>query len=692
MALDLSTLTDDQLRALIQQQDSIHKLESNGASDSRADIVNPASGARGSMQITSNGAGSKSPGFGVQPSNGTPEDDARTGRDYYAAMFQRYNGDPTKAAVAYNWGPGNADKWIANGMKMSDLPDETLKYLLNHEKNAPSQPAQKVAPAAQIAQPALPQPSKVEMTIAEEPAADTPDYTPIGRIQQGVMSGLGGMARAGVKGLAWLQGKAGDTQGAQANNELVQQAEEAQAARDREFALKAQMAGAEPGKTDWYQVGGKMIPSFLIPGFGARSVLGSAAEGGLQGFIQGAADTQPGDSYLESAARGAAFGGAAGGALGAVARVFRGADLSPEAQLLKNEGVTLTPGMLGSGKTGKIINDIEQKATSWPIVGPLIGDARRASVHEMNDAGLNRALAPIGESITPGQPIREALQETKDKLSAAYQSILPHLTFADDPAYTASMQNVLTQQARLPQQLRDEFDNFMTDYIRNQSVIGPNGVPVLTGDALKTAESALGQQAKQFMSSTDAFQRKLGNLYRDTLTNFRAALQRQNPQYAQRLQDINNGFGIYAIMRNAGKKVMNPENPIMAGQLQNAVRNNAGGVDKEAFALGNARLQDLSDAGVKTLGQTVPDSGTAARLMMGAGILGGTGIPMLMANPGLAVGVGGLAAGYGTEAGRKALFAMLARRPEFARQLADMVQSGAGPAGGLAGILSGRQQ
>jgi len=33
------------------------------------------------------------------------------------------------AAVAYNWGPENADKWIKNGAKWNDLPKETRDYL-----------------------------------------------------------------------------------------------------------------------------------------------------------------------------------------------------------------------------------------------------------------------------------------------------------------------------------------------------------------------------------------------------------------------------------------------------------------------------------------------------------------------------------------------------------------------------------
>jgi hypothetical protein len=42
-------------------------------------------------------------------------------------MLNKY-GDPKLAAIAYNWGPGNTDKWIMAGADPSKLPRETQKY------------------------------------------------------------------------------------------------------------------------------------------------------------------------------------------------------------------------------------------------------------------------------------------------------------------------------------------------------------------------------------------------------------------------------------------------------------------------------------------------------------------------------------------------------------------------------------
>lgn len=68
------------------------------------------SSAYGSMQVL---AGTRrDPGFDVEPArDDSPEEAARVGRDYYAAMFKRY-GDHDKAMAAYTDGPGTVDAAI----------------------------------------------------------------------------------------------------------------------------------------------------------------------------------------------------------------------------------------------------------------------------------------------------------------------------------------------------------------------------------------------------------------------------------------------------------------------------------------------------------------------------------------------------------------------------------------------------
>ena len=55
-----------------------------------------------------------------------PYDNLKGGAKYLKQMVDRYNGDQQRALVAYNWGPGNADKWNGNP---DSLPKETRDYV-----------------------------------------------------------------------------------------------------------------------------------------------------------------------------------------------------------------------------------------------------------------------------------------------------------------------------------------------------------------------------------------------------------------------------------------------------------------------------------------------------------------------------------------------------------------------------------
>lgn len=86
-------------------------------------------GARGLMQVMPSTA--RDPGFGIRPSDGSPQDDVRVGREYRAKMQQRYGNDPAKMWAAYNWGPGALDEALSKHGDnwLSHAPAETRQYV-----------------------------------------------------------------------------------------------------------------------------------------------------------------------------------------------------------------------------------------------------------------------------------------------------------------------------------------------------------------------------------------------------------------------------------------------------------------------------------------------------------------------------------------------------------------------------------
>lgn len=72
--------------------------------------------AKGEHQVMD--ATSRNPGYGVRPAqNDTPEELARVGTEYLAALVKEYKGDLPMALAAYNAGPGNVNKAVAAARK-----------------------------------------------------------------------------------------------------------------------------------------------------------------------------------------------------------------------------------------------------------------------------------------------------------------------------------------------------------------------------------------------------------------------------------------------------------------------------------------------------------------------------------------------------------------------------------------------
>ena len=106
-------------------------------------LIESHKGARGVMQIMP--ATGRQPGFGVTPIGDPfdPVESKRFGKDYFGALLKRYGGNQTDALRAYNWGPGNLDKWIARGRREADpeMPAEVRDYPANVLAHMPAQPA-----------------------------------------------------------------------------------------------------------------------------------------------------------------------------------------------------------------------------------------------------------------------------------------------------------------------------------------------------------------------------------------------------------------------------------------------------------------------------------------------------------------------------------------------------------------------
>jgi len=156
---------DDLINAVMQ-------AESRGKRFTDGKLTTSTKGAQGEMQVMPKTQ--RDPGFGVKPAqDNSPEEIARVGKDYLKALVRKF-GDTDTALVAYNWGPGNANKWLASGADPSKLPKETQAYLAKVNSNLGTTTAQ-TAPA----KPTTAQATKPVQRVAEAPTPTSPTDHPL---------------------------------------------------------------------------------------------------------------------------------------------------------------------------------------------------------------------------------------------------------------------------------------------------------------------------------------------------------------------------------------------------------------------------------------------------------------------------------------------------------------------------------
>lgn len=360
-----------------------------------------------------------------------------------------------------------------------------------------------------------------------------------------------------------------------------------------------------------------------------------------------------------------ASGQIAAGLAGAVLPVVAGRMLAPqtrpEVTTLMNEGVTPTPGQILGGVAART----EDKARSIPLLGDMITSAQRRGVEDLNRAAYARALQGVPNADIPKSLGREGIDDIAKQLGNAYDDVLGKMKFQADQQFLGDLASVATGVKSLPPKQVDAYKNFLDDNVLSQ--MSASGA--MSGETLKRVEGALTREAKQFSSSPDPFNQKLGQQLQDTLSAFRSSLMRTNPDQAPQLRQLNESYANFARLRDAAGRIGSADGVFTPAQLNSAVRAGDKSVAKGGFARGNALMQDLSGAGVNVLGPKYPDSGTAGRLALatgGAGILGAT-------SPGALLGLGASALAY-TPTAQKALAAALVRRPELIRAIGEQGQ------------------
>lgn len=458
-------------------------------------------------------------------------------------------------------------------------------------------------------------------------------------------------------------------------NQAVQQSE-------REYDARRAAAG-ESGVDGWRLAGNVLSPANLavaraLPA--ASTLFGRVGAGAAGGAVSSAITPTAGDDFWDAKRSQMAVGGAAGAAvpvLGAgVARmVSPRASTDTAMQVLREAGVRPTIGQTLGGAANKL----EEKAMSVPLLGDAIGAARNRANADLNRAVADAALEPLGQTLPANLTGREAVAHVQRTLSEAYDNLLPQMTVRADGQFNQqlnSLRSMVNTGSMDPRAV-----NTFNTILRNKVLSQFRGQNALTGETFKKIESTLTNEASRFMQSTDADQRLIGDALQEVQSAMRQLAERSNPALRGELASINSGYAVFKRMERAASTLGADEGSFTAAQLQNAVKALDKSKDKGRFARGEALLQDLSDAAKSRLGSKVPDSGTAGRLMIPAGVGGAAVYDPLIT--GTAIGAGSLAYSSPVQA---MLRGLVTARPQIAQPVAGLLEQRApmlAPAGGL---------
>lgn len=431
----------------------------------------------------------------------------------------------------------------------------------------------------------------------------------------------------------------------------------------REIASLITGKAPDPG-IDWYRMGGNAASpaniALAMRAPAAASLLGRVAVGGAGGAASAALNPVAGGDFAEEKAKqigiGAGFGAAAPVAAAAIGRLLSPrASTNPNVQLLRDEGVNPTIGQTLGGWA----NRAEEKAMSIPIVGDMIAHARDTSRREFNQAAINRATDPIGTRVEGvGQG---AVQRAGDAIGDAYDAARAAMgSFRLDRQANQDITRLNNLAANLPEQQQRSFQQAMAAV---QTDISPNGT--IPAAVFKRIDSKLGQDAAQFMGSSDPYHQQLGQALRELQGAIAGAGRRANPQADDMFRAADRAYANLVRVEGASKGAMNSEGVFTPGQLNSAVRQADQSVRDRATGRGTALMQDLGNAGQTVLGNKVPNSGTADRLMLGSAGLGAG-----LINPAIPAALLGGAAMY-TAPMQRLLRGAVASRPQSAEAIAQ---------------------
>lgn len=344
----------------------------------------------------------------------------------------------------------------------------------------------------------------------------------------------------------------------------------------------------------------------LMPGVSAARAA-MAGEAAL-GAATGAGEADEG-SRLAGAALGGTLGAAAGAVPGAIARVAK--PRTPEAvSLLRKAGVR-------DMSLGQVLGAPELEAGAAGVLpggGDVALRAQRKAFEQFQESYLNDALKNIGVEIPKGLKPTKRMEAAQKAFDAAYERARSNMQVVPDADMWRDLMGFNTRLGsdEFSEQAASRLQKLLRDQIQRR-INGP-----ISGDEYKSLTSLLGKRRAAFAKRGDA---EMADGVAELQRIIDSAARRHSPPEAVQLMDqADKGYAILTRAEEAARNLGNAPGEFTPQQALAASRKGDITARNRAFVRGEARGQQLAEAGVEALGKAPPTA--PSRVERGIGFTG----------------------------------------------------------------------
>lgn len=416
-------------------------------------------------------------------------------------------------------------------------------------------------------------------------------------------------------------------------------------------------------------VAGAMIPEAALARAGltgagatlaADAAYGAVAGAGLTDYGANGAPATAGER-LAGAATGAALG-AGGSALGqGVARgagAFARGVTNPSVRAVQDAGIPTTIGQsVGqSGFVGRAIKGVEDRLSGIPGVGDNIRSRQVEGIEKFNANQFDKALRPLGKT-TEGRIGNDGIVVAQEAVAEAFDSALGGKQAQFDGAFANNIIDAVAEAQKIKGIDTAKFLDELNQVTQSQFDLAAG---TLQGRDMQLLLQRLEGLKKNYKNEAASYE--INAVINKVQSAAEGIFKRQAPEVIPAYNRAKAAYKRVSILEDAVLAANNADgvfSPAQLGRTQISNTKKYGG--KRAAAAGVNPFQAEQRAAQNVLPNKVPDSGTAGRALVTAGLAGASGAGVGAAGgdaqSGLATGLGaiGILAALYSRGGQKAL-------------------------------------